>query len=330
MTGETAAGPVRIGTRRSALARAQARTVADAIAGRPVELRGITTEGDVSREQLSQIGGTGVFVSALRDRLLAGEIDAAVHSFKDLPTAPASGLVIVAVPPREDSRDVLAARDGRKLADLPRGARVGTGSPRRAAQLRAMRPDLDVVPIRGNADTRLGKVASGELDAVVLARAGLARLGRLDAVTEVFDPEQMLCAPAQGALAVECRADDIETRRVLRGLDDPATRAAVTAERAVLAELEAGCSAPVGAYAEVTERPRSGRGARTDRDAQKTDVRRHDYELNLCAAVVALNGSASVRLSATGSPDEADRLGRDLASELYARGAATLMGERFR
>ncbi|MQA84881.1 MAG: hydroxymethylbilane synthase [Streptosporangiales bacterium] len=301
---------LRLGTRKSALARAQAQTVADGITertGQPVELVGVTTYGDVARAplaQLSQIGGTGVFVSALRERLLAGEIDLAVHSLKDLPTAGEPGLVVAAVPPREDPRDVLVAGGGRKLADLPPGARVGTGSPRRAAQLLMLRPDLEVVPIRGNADTRLGKVTSGEFDAVVLAHAGLARLARLDAVTEVFEPEQMLPAPGQGALAAECRADDTSTVSALGVLDDAGTRAAVTAERALLAALEAGCSAPVGAHADL-----AGPG-----------------KLDLCAAVLALDGSASVRLSAAGSPDEAEGLGRRLAADLLAKGAAALMG----
>src|SRR5262245_13799705 len=198
---------LRLGTRRSALALAQASLVADAIRrriGRPVELIEITTHGDVSAEPLTTIGGTGVFVSALRDAVLSGDVDLAVHSYKDLPTAPAQGLVIAAVPARADPRDVLVARDGRKLADLPAGAVVGTGSPRRAAQLRALRPDLDIHPIRGNVDTRIRLVSSREIDAVVLASAGLARLGRLDEAAQILDVDEMLPAPAQGALAVEC------------------------------------------------------------------------------------------------------------------------------
>ncbi len=247
---------VRIGTRSSALATMQARLVADALtarSGRPVELVPITTQGDVSRESLVQIGGTGVFVSALRDALLAGEVDVAVHSLKDLPTADPAGLALAAVPTREDPRDALVARDGLTLGELPAGSRIGTGSPRRTAQLRALGLDLDVVPVRGNVDTRLRLVADGDLDAVVLARAGLARLGRLDAVTEVIDPIQMLPAPGQGALAVECRSSDGTGSRdadlldLLSGLDDAATRYAVTAERTLLATLQAGCSAPVGA-----------------------------------------------------------------------------------
>jgi hydroxymethylbilane synthase len=302
---------LRLGTRRSALALAQARTVAAALTaatGRAVDLVEIVTEGDRSTADLRVIGGSGVFVSALRDRLAAGEVDLAVHSLKDLPTAPAPGLALAAVPPREDPRDALVARDGLTLGELPPGARVGTGAPRRSAQLRALGLGLDVVPIRGNVDTRLGRVAAGELDAVVLARAGLARLGRLDAVTETLDPGQLLPAPGQAALAVECRADDDATRALVGGLDDPGTRAAVTAERALLAALAAGCSAPVGALADV------GEG-----DAGP--------EIYLRAVVAASDGSATVRLSATGALGDAEALGRRLAAELLDAGAADLMGE---
>ncbi|MCW2501230.1 MAG: porphobilinogen deaminase, partial [Frankiales bacterium] len=198
---------LRLGTRASALALTQSGHVADALRalGHDVELVHITTHGDTSSAAIAQLGGTGVFVTALRDALLAGEVDLAVHSYKDLPTAPADGLVIAAVPPRQDARDALVARDGLTLGELPTGARVGTGSPRRTAQLRALGMGLEVVPVRGNVDTRIGRVAPGDLDAVVLARAGLARLGRLDEVTETLDPLQVLPAPAQGALAVECR-----------------------------------------------------------------------------------------------------------------------------
>lgn len=308
--------PLRLGTRRSALATTQARHVADAITattGRAVELVPVTTYGDTSREALARIGGTGVFVNALRDALLQGIVDLAVHSLKDLPTADPDGLLLAAVPPREDPRDALVARDGLTLGELPPGSRVGTGSPRRAAQLRALGMDLDVVAIRGNVDTRLRLVADGEVDAVVLARAGLARLGRLDAVTEVIDPIQMLPAPGQGALAVECRTPDTPADAsiadALAGLDDAASRLAVAAERTLLATLEAGCSAPVGAYGEAAEGE-------------------HVPELYLRAVVVSGDGSASVRLSATGPLDEAARIGRDLASELLAEGAADLMWER--
>ena len=310
---------LRLGTRRSALATAQAQRVADDISARtgvPVDLVPVTTYGDTSQAALAQIGGTGVFVSALRDALLAGDVDVAVHSLKDLPTAEPEGISLAAVPVREDPRDVLVARDGLTLAELPHGARIGTGSPRRAAQLLALGLGLEVVDIRGNVDTRLRKVDSGEFDAVVLARAGLARLGRLDAITEAIDPLQMLSAPGQGALAVECRAPVDETTAAIHSLlgscDDPVTRAVVTAERSLLAALEAGCSAPVGALGEAAT-PEPGE---------------HVPELYLRAVVSAVDGSASVRLSATGPLDEAARIGRDLAAGLLADGAADLMWER--
>ena len=247
---------VRVGTRASVLATTQARLVADLVEarlGRPVELVEVTTEGDRSAAPLATLGGTGVFVTALREALLDGRVDIAVHSLKDLPTAPDPRIALAAVPLREDPRDVVVARDGLTLGELPVGSRVGTGSPRRAAQLHALGMGLEVVDIRGNVDTRVGKVRSGEYDAVVLARAGLARIGRLDDVTEVLDPLQMLPAPGQGALARrEPRADD-----PLAGSWPPSTtpprRAAVTAERAVLATLEGGCAAPIGALAEVAE-----------------------------------------------------------------------------
>jgi len=301
------AAPLLLGTRRSALARAQSGSVAAALAehaGRPVELIEVTTYGDVAPEAISMLGGTGVFVSALRDRLHLRDIDLAVHSLKDLPTAPDPALVVAAVPPREDPRDVLVARDGLPLGDLPAGARVGTGSPRRAALLRAARPDLEVVPIRGNVDTRIGKVSTGEIDAVVLARAGLARLGRLDDVTDVLPPETMLPAPGQGALALECRADDPTLRALIGGLDDSATRAAVTAERTLLGELEAGCTAPVGALAEVI-----------------------GGSLHLRAVVAATDGSRALRMSATGDPASAEETGRRLAAHLLDAGAADLLGD---
>jgi hydroxymethylbilane synthase len=304
--------PLRLGTRRSALATAQAGQVAAALTertGRAVELVPVTTLGDTSRAALTQIGGTGVFVGALREALADGRVDVAVHSLKDLPTAEPDGIRLAAVPPREDPRDVLVARDGLTLGELPSGSRIGTGSPRRAAQLRALGLGLEVVDVRGNVDTRLRIVETGELDAVVLARAGLARLGRLDAVTEVIDPLQMLPAPGQGALAVECRDSDTTTADLLGSLDDTATRLAVTAERILLAALEAGCSAPVGAYGEAADGE-------------------HVPELYLRAVVSAVDGSASVRLSATGPLDEATRIGRDLAADLLAEGAADLMWER--
>ena len=298
--------PLRLGTRKSLMATTQSQQVADEVArrtGHAVELVGVTTQGDVSKALLAQIGGTGVFVNALRDRILSGEVDFAVHSLKDLPTSETPGIVLAATPLRDDPRDALCGPA--KLADLPRGARIGTGSPRRVAQLRALRPDLEVVPIRGNADTRLRKVTGGELDAVVLAHAGLRRIGRLDAVAEVFDPDQMLPAPGQGALALECRADRTDLLDLLGTVDDAVTRRTVTAERTVLGVLEAGCSAPVGTYAAEV-----------------------DEKLHLTAAVVAHDGSRQLRLSASGHPDTAERLGRDIADRLLAQGADQLMGER--
>jgi len=298
---------IRLGTRRSALAQAQSQQVADALShasGRAVRLVMVTTEGDVSREPLSSLGGTGVFVSALRDALVRGEVDIAVHSLKDLPTAAAPGLETIAIPLRGDPRDALIARDGHTLATLPEGARVGTGSPRRAAQLMALRPDLSVVDIRGNIDTRLAFVTGGTLDAVVLARAGLERLDRLAAVTESIDPSLMLPAPGQGALAVEVRTDalDDDLQASLRSLDDGATRAAVTAERAVLSALEAGCSAPVGALAVVDE------------------PGFHEPELALEALVAATDGSSVTRLSITAPLSDADAAGRQLAARLLGSG----------
>jgi hydroxymethylbilane synthase len=300
--------PLLLGTRGSALALTQSGHVADAVRalGREVELHRVVTYGDTSTAAIAQMGGTGVFVTALREALLSGECDLAVHSFKDLPTAPAPGLVIAAVPRREDPRDVLVARDGLTLGELPVGAKVGTGSPRRAAQLRGLGLGIEVVPVRGNVDTRIGFVASGGLDAVVLARAGLSRLGRLDEATEVIDPLTMLPAPAQGALAVECREDDAELVALLARLDDPDTRAAVAAERALLGALEAGCSAPVGALAEVAEGD-------------------DGPEVFLRGLVAALDGSDAVRLSATGAVPDARGVGLRLAAELLELGAATLM-----
>ncbi|NQX11633.1 hydroxymethylbilane synthase [Microbacteriaceae bacterium VKM Ac-2855] len=246
---------IRVGTRASALAVAQTRATADrmsAAAGVPVELVRIESDGDRLRGSLASLGGTGVFASALRDALLAGECDAIVHSLKDLPTAEIDGLRIGAVPAREDPRDALCARDGHTLATLPPGARVGTGSPRRRAALLAVRPDLDVLDIRGNIDTRLRRIAvdaAAPLDAVVLAASGLARIGRLDAVTELLDFGVSPQAPGQGALAVEVRTHDltVELAAALSAIEDLPTRVAVTAERSLLAALEAGCAAPIGA-----------------------------------------------------------------------------------
>lgn len=243
---------LRLGTRGSALAMSQAGSIASALAakGAEVELVQIASEGDRSSESLASLGGTGVFASALRDALLAGEVDVVVHSLKDLPTAAVPGLSIGAVPKRADPRDALCARDGLTLETLPPAARVGTGSPRRAAQLRSRRTDLEIVDLRGNVDTRLGKVASGELDAIVLAVAGLERLGRADAITETLGIDGWPTAPGQGALALEVRAGQ---EKLVRGLEHATSRVLVEAERRTLALLEAGCSAPVGAHALVDD-----------------------------------------------------------------------------
>lgn len=299
---------LRLGTRRSALATTQSGHVADALRalGATVEIVEIVTEGDTNRAPLTAIGGTGVFASALREALLAGEIDLAVHSLKDLPSAPHPGLVIAAVPPREDPRDAVCARDGLTLAELPAGAVVGTGSPRRSAQVAALGLGVEIVAIRGNVDTRLGYVRSGECDAVLLARAGLARLGLLDEVTETLDPVQVLPAAGQGALAVECR-EDSPHRAFLARLEDGDTRAAVTAERALLATLEAGCTAPIGALAEVVESE-------------------DGVELSLRAFVGAADGGDGLRRSLTGPLDDPAALGRRLAVLLLEDGAADIAG----
>jgi hydroxymethylbilane synthase len=280
--------------------------------GRPVEMVGVTTLGDVSRAQLTQIGGTGVFVSALREALLSGEVDLAVHSLKDLPAGAAPGITLAAVPPRDDPRDALVARDGAKLADLPAGARIGTGSPRRAAQLLAIRGDLQTVPIRGNAGTRLRQVTDGELDGVVLAAAGLARIGQQNAISQVFEPDEMLPAPGQGALAVECRDDDPELAGLLAAVNDEASMAAAVAERSLLEALAAGCSAPVGGYAAV---PRAGGSGGVVPPGQHR-------QLLMRAAVLSPDGTRALRAHGSAPAADARRLGQDLAAELLRRGAS--------
>ena len=317
---------LKLGSRRSPMAIAQSGDVARLITertGRRVEIAGVTTLGDVSREHLTQIGGTGVFVSALRESLLRQEVDFAVHSLKDLPTGAAPGIVLAAIPSRDDPRDALVGRDGAKLADLPAGARIGTGSPRRAAQLAILRGDVTCVPIRGNANTRLAKVRDGQLDAVVLAYAGLARIGRIDLVSEIFEPDDMVPAPGQGALAVECRAEDGELTELLAMIDHPASRAAVTAERSLLAALEAGCSAPVGAYAEF-------------RQASRDRLQLHGVVIGVPAAtrqpvgpgVPAGSGAMAVRERGEADAADAARLGRELAARMLKLGAADLIGAK--
>jgi hydroxymethylbilane synthase len=304
---------VRLGTRGSALALAQAGRIRDAITrlGEPCELVPVTTFGDVSKASLAQIGGTGVFAGALRSALADGTVDLVVHSLKDLPIAPAAGLVVAGIPQREDARDVLCARDGLGLDALPAGAVVGTGSPRRHAQLVDRRGDLEVVDLRGNVDTRLGRVASGDLDAVVLSWAGLARLGRGDAVTEVLPLESWPTAAGQGALALEVREADADPSsvlgRIVAGLVDAAASDGATAERRVLGVLEAGCAAPIGVASTVAGTHaelwasvhRPGGGARLDRRRAIT--------------FAAEDRSAALAAAAD-----------DLARELLAAGAAEL------
>ncbi|MDW3850411.1 hydroxymethylbilane synthase [Micromonospora sp. BRA006-A] len=310
--------PLRLGTRGSALAMAQSGHVAEALTaatGRPVELVEVVTAGDRSTAPVQRLG-VGVFVSALRDALTAREIDFAVHSYKDLPTAAAPGLHVAAVPPRQDPRDALVATNGRTLAELPPGALVGTGALRRIAQLHALGMQLEVTPIRGNIDTRLGRVLGpdADLDAVVLARAGLNRIGRADVITETLDPMLMLPAPAQGALAVECRADDQDVIELLALLDHAPSRAAITAERALLATLEAGCSAPVAAYAVLAE-------------GEPTDEGDVNQEIYLRGAVISPDGSRDLRLSRTGTPADAAEIGKALAAELLELGADSILGQ---
>lgn len=303
---------LRLGTRGSALARVQSELVAARLRSAlavSVELVHVVSDGDRSAAPLTEIGGTGVFVGAVRESLVAGEVDIVVHSLKDLPTAVDDRVLLAAVPVRGDPRDALVARDGLTLGELPAGATIGTGSPRREAQIHALGLGVVVAPIRGNVDSRLAKVAAGEFDAVVLARAGLVRLGRADEITETLDPIQMLPAPGQGALAVEVAASSAGLAADVAGaLDDLASRAAVTAERALLSTLEAGCSAPIGALGDVAE----------GEDGP---------EIWLRAVVAAPDGRYVVRLSASGSLDDPGGVGRALAKELLAEGAGAIMQE---
>jgi len=306
---------LRLATRGSALALTQAGTVAarlTELTGVRVELVQARTVGDTDRRELTVIGGTGVFVGAVRAAVVEGRAELAVHSFKDLPTAPAPGLVVAAVPPREDPRDALVARDGLRLDELPDGARIGTGSPRRAVQLTARARDLGrswrVQPIRGNVDTRLAAVGAG-LDAVVLAAAGLARLGRSGAATDLLSPMVMLPAPAQGALAVEARPDLPDWLAAgLATLDDVTAHASAVAERAVLAELGAGCSAPVGAL------------------AHGPTASAADTPLRVDAVVGTADAGTVWRASATGPWTCPADVGVDAARQLLAAGAGVVAG----
>ena len=311
------ASVIRVGTRASALAMAQTRQIADRIAvaaKAEVELVPVTTEGDVSRASLASLGGTGVFVTALREALLDGRCDLVVHSMKDLPTADHEGLRLGAVPKRADARDALCARDGLTLATLPEGARVGTGSPRRIAQLRAVRPDLEVLDIRGNIDTRLGRVFGGDpstgsgqrLDAVMLAAAGLGRLGRTEAVTELLPLDEWPTAAAQGALAIEVRRErgDRALELALEAVDHRSSRAAALAERLVLAGLEAGCAAPVGVTAFLD-----------------------DELLFLSASVYSADGTRRITSSHAATPESRSAADlADAARDVADRAVADLLG----
>jgi hydroxymethylbilane synthase len=308
----TMAPTLRLGTRRSKLATVQAQWVADrlsAASGRAVCLVPLSSAGDESSAPIATFGSTGVFVTALRDALLRGEVDFVVHSFKDLPTAPEPGLCLAAVPVREDPRDALIWRDDSVgPGTLPAGARIGTGSPRRAAQLLALAPDTRVIPLRGNVDSRLAKIPAGELDGVVLAMAGLSRLDLMNARVSPFEPQDLVPAPAQGALAVECRAGDQAVIDALATIDHPPSRTLVRAERAVLRELDAGCTAPVGAYAEFVLAPDDGKPV-----------------LRLEGLVATPDGSSVLRRTLTDAPDAPEDLGGQVAAALLASGAASLL-----
>jgi hydroxymethylbilane synthase len=302
--------PLRLGTRGSPLALAQAGWVARQLGercGRTVVLVTVATPGDESTAPIDRLGTTGVFTTTLREALLRGAVDFVVHSAKDLPTGPVPGLRVAAYPAREDPRDALVWPGGTSLGALPPGARIGTGSPRRAALLRAAGRQLEVVPMRGNVGTRLRKLADGKVDALVLAMAGLTRLGLLDAAVTPLDPSLFLPSPAQGVLAVECRTDDALTADQFAALDHAPTRVAAIAERGFLAALGAGCSTPVGALAEVA--PQTG-----------------DMAVRLTGLIAAPDGSSVVRAQLTGGAVDGEALGRRLAQTLLEHGGAALLG----
>jgi hydroxymethylbilane synthase len=302
--------PLRIGTRGSKLALWQAHHVADLLrplaAPRPVELIEIQTTGDrVQDVALSQIGGDGLFTKEIQRALLDGAVDVAVHSLKDLPTIPVEGLVLAGVPRRGPTGDAFVSRKVSRFDDLPAGAVVGTSSLRRRAQVLHRRPDLKLVDMRGNVETRLRKLEEQGLDALILAQAGLERLNLSDAIAEVLDPEWMLPAVGQGALGLECRADDAETRHLVEQINHAATRRAVLAERAFLWRLGGGCLVPIGALASEVDRA-----------------------LRLRGAVLSPDGRERVSSSVAGSSDEAEALGTRLAEELLTRGAGELLTRR--
>lgn len=302
--------PLRLGTRGSPLALAQAGQIARQLreqCGQPAVLITVATPGDSSTAPIERLGTTGVFTTTLREALLDGAVDLVVHSGKDLPTAPVPGLRVAAFPAREDPRDALVWPGGTHLDALPPGARIGTGSPRRAALLRAAGRPLQIVPIRGNVDTRLRKLADGEVDALVLAMAGLSRLGLHDSPATPLDPSLLMPAPAQGVLAIECRTGDPVTAAQLSALDHSPTRAAAIAERGFLAALEAGCSAPAGALAELA--------------AKATG----EPEVRLSGVIAAPDGSLVIRAQTTGAVSDGDALGRRLAQTLLLQGGAALL-----
>jgi hydroxymethylbilane synthase len=310
--------PIRIrsltlGTRSSALARWQTEWVLnrlrEAWPGLDCRTQLFTTSGDRMLDKpLPEIGGKGVFTQELEYALRAREIDFAVHSLKDLPITDASGLTIGAICAREDARDVLISRDAWTLTSLPSGGRVGTSSLRRAAQLLAVRPDLTLLPLRGNVDTRVRKTLQGDYDAIVLAAAGVLRLGLVEHIAEYLSFEVMLPAPGQGALAVQCRADDAATLELLAAIDDPASRAAVSAERTFLNALGGGCSAPVAAYAHLPSPDGGGAGG---------------GGLHLTGLVATSDGRCVIRVSGEGR--DSISLGAELAQQALAQGARELL-----
>ena len=296
---------IRIGTRGSKLAQWQANWVAEQLRthGATAELIKITTSGDVEQSgPIASVGTQGVFTKEVQSAVLTGEVDLAVHSLKDLPTQQEGGLVLGAVPERESIADALVANEADSLAALPSGARVGTGSLRRQAQLKHLRPDLEVLGIRGNVDTRLRKLDEGQYDAIILAAAGLRRLGWDDRITELLQPPRMLPAVGQGALGIECRADEQAVIDLLRQLDDQETHAATAAERTMLSLLHGGCSAPVGAWGRV-----------------------EDDQLVLDGLVASLDGTQVLKATASGKPSAAAQVGQQVADELLAQGAAAIV-----
>ncbi len=298
---------LRLGTRGSALARAQTAGIAAQLkASNPdleVEEIIVRTRGDAMLgSPIHELGGKGLFVKEIEDALLRGDIDAAVHSLKDLPSELPEGLILASIPEREEPWDALVSRGGESIRGLVPGSRIGTSSLRRIAQIRRYRRDLEIVELRGNVDTRLEKVAAGEVEAAVLALAGLKRLGLEERATETLAPELMLPAPGQGALAIETRDDDAATRRLMEGLDHLETKRAVTSERAVMARLEGGCQLPLAVFAEI----RKG-------------------EFHIKARLASVAGERMVEKERTGSPDDSMQLGEDLAEDVLAHGGAEIL-----